>query len=89
MEDNNKNLPEGTEHALRLFDGETWREVELPNDLRTANNSTYLWPLSVTSDSIIFFSKNMADIMNLSATHYYILDLTADELKIEFVMTAR
>jgi len=89
MEDNNKNLPEGTEHALRLFDGKTWWEVELPNDLRTANNSTYLWPLSVTSDSIIFFSKNMADIMNLSATHYYILDLTADELKIEFVMTAR
>ena len=89
MEDNNKNLPEGTEHALRLFDGKTWREVELPNDLRTANNSTYLWPLSVTSDSIIFFSKNMADIMNLSATHYYILDLTADELKIEFVMTVR
>lgn len=89
VDDNNKNLPAGTEHAMRLFDGETWRDVTLPQDLIHASTSTYFWPLSVTSDSVIFFSKDMADYMNMSATHYYILDLSAEELAIEYLMTAR
>ena len=90
MEDNNKNLPEGTVHAMRLFDGETWRDVTLPKELINANTSTYLWPLSVTSDTIIFFSKDMADYMNRnSTTTYYIIDLTAQELTVEHLATLK
>ena len=89
LEGNAKNLPEGTVHAMRLFDGKVWRDVLLPENLRNANSTTFLKVVCITSDSIIFSSKDMADYMNRTKNTYYILDLTAEELAIEYLMTSR
>ena len=49
----NKKAPD-EKHAMRLFDGERWNTVILPEVLLNANNFAYAAPIAVTSDRIIF-----------------------------------
>ena len=73
----------GMKHEMRLFDGESWRKVELPKELLSANGQTYIKIVSVTSDSVIFFCKNMMTYRRDYITNYYKIDLTLEELKAE------
>ena len=84
---NTKGLPEGEVHAMRLFDGAVWRDVALPAELQNADAKTFVMVLSVASDCVILYSRNMATYNVNRITEYYIIDLTADELTAEHMMT--
>ena len=45
---------EGMTHEMVLFDGESWRSVQLPEELIHAGENTYIHVDTITSDSIIF-----------------------------------
>jgi len=74
--------PTEGEHKLLLFDGETWRSVELPEELRTADAAQSICVIAVTSDQIILGPYN---IFNRSRTSYfYSIDLNKEDLKLEY-----
>ena len=67
-------------HQMVIFDGETWREVELPTEL-AYSGSNYRWPdFWVASDSIFV---NIYSKMS-GKEHIYRIPLTMGELKAEF-----
>ena len=76
--------PTEGEHKLLLFDGETWRTVELPNELRTADAAQCIRVDAVTSDKIIIASYNTFTIYKNMKNYYYIIDLSEEYLKLEY-----
>ena len=84
---NQAGLPEGEVHAMRLFDGAVWRDVALPAQLQNADAKTFVTVLGVASDCVILYSRNMSTYNLNRVTEYYIIDLTADELTAEHMMT--
>ena len=70
-------------HAMKLFDGQTWRNVELPEELLTAGKSEFLMIYGVTSDSILL--RHHLAGANLTRVEYYRIDLTAQEPALEYM----
>lgn len=70
----------GQTHRLMLFDGEAWREVALPEELRVTDTG-FLRFKCVTSDSV--FLKLQQDGY-IESSDLYRIDLTQKELKLEF-----
>ena len=75
--------PAEGEHRFVLFDGECWRNVELPNELRAADAAQRMSVIAVTSDKIILTSFNI--FKRAEGNSYYIIDLSKEELKMEYV----
>ena len=67
-------------HEMRLFDGESWRAVELPNELLQQGGSYYFLLKSVTSDSVLFSLR----VGTSNTLDYYRIDLTKENLKLEY-----
>ena len=76
--------PSGGEHQLMLFDGERWRSVELPEELRTADAAQCINVRAVTSDSIIVSAYNLFTLRETPAFPFYTIDLSKEELKMEY-----
>lgn len=76
----------GPPHQLMLFDGESWREVTLPEEVRNANLAQHLSVNAVTSDMIILRSENIPILYRDNMAHFYIIDLKQEDLKLEFLM---
>ncbi len=76
--------PAGGEHQLRLFDGERWRSVELPEELRTADAAQCIAVEAVTSDTIIVGEYNLFTRQKIRKSTYYTIDLSQEELKLEY-----
>ena len=76
--------PAEGEHKLLLFDGETWRNIELPNELRTADAGQCIRVDAVTSDKIIIGSYNIFTLYKTRTNSYYIIDLNEEDLKLEY-----
>lgn len=74
---------EGMRHTLRLFDGEAWRDVTLPEELANANALTFLKVHCVASDCVILLSRDLSTYKADRVTNYYRIDLDADILKLE------
>lgn len=70
-------------HAMKLFDGQTWRSVALPGELMNAENNEFLIVYCVTSDSILL-RRHLAGT-NLTCLEYYRIDLTAQEPALEYM----
>ncbi len=65
-------LAVGTPHALKLFNGETWLDVQLPQELSEAGNGQYILIAGVTSDSIfVIYPDNRSN-------HLYRIPLDTD-----------
>ena len=77
------NLPEEP-YAMKLFDGESWRDVQLPEELLEQIIIKWHYIQSVTSDSIFF---SYMDIMN--DTHICRIPLGTDTLVAEECFTIR
>ena len=45
---------EVTKHAMKLYDGKSWRDVHLPEEVKNANTYSYAVPVAITSDRIFF-----------------------------------
>lgn len=71
-----------TSHSCRLFDGEQWRDVALPDELRLSTNAA-LNVYSVNSDCI-FIRSWIAGVPGLVL---YRIDLTQENLILEFCGT--
>ena len=71
-------LPRVGEGVLRLFNGQQWLEVELPEELKNLPEGTYLFAQTLTSEHIIFMAR--VD----DAQRYYRIDLAAENLKLEY-----
>lgn len=78
---------EGTTHRMQLFDGESWREVVLPDELANANGMTFVLVQCVTSDSIILYSRDLSTYRTEPITNYYIIDLTTEDLAMELFLS--
>ena len=76
--------PSGGEHQLMLFDGERWRSVELPEELRTADAGQCIAVEAVTSDTIIVGAYNLFTRQKIRKSTYYTIDLSQEELKMEY-----
>ena len=76
--------PAGGEHQLMLFDGECWRSVELPEELRTADAAQGMNVRAVTSDSIIVGAYNLFTLQKSRTSTFYTIDLSQEELKMEY-----
>ena len=65
-------------HEMRLFDGQKWREVSLPEELANRENGCSNLTVSVCSDSILFhfWGENSTRVL-------YRIPLTENELKAE------
>ena len=74
----------GMQHSLMLFDGRIWREVALPNELLQADASECLFIHSVNSDSIFLRSAGGLPNSGEPLVTLYRIDLTAEELKLEY-----
>ena len=63
-------------HEMRLFDGQKWREVSLPEELANRENGCSNLTVSVCSDSILFhfWGENSTRVL-------YRIPLTENELK--------
>ena len=70
---------EGMIHALYVFDGENWHDVELPEELKNARKSEFILVQAVTSDSILFRHSDA------SGRVFYRIDLNAKQWKLELV----
>ena len=55
-------LEQGQTHDMAFFDGETWRQVQLPMELQTPKKWKYLRPIAVTSDSFFFICEESASL---------------------------
>ena len=78
-----ENYVEGMAHEMKLFDGESWRNVTLPDELVNANGKTFIRVQAVTSESIILYSRDMSNYRSTHLTKYYKIDLTQEELTLE------
>lgn len=74
--------PAEGEHKLILFDGERWRSVELPEELRIADAAQSFGVIAVTSDKIILSAYNNFTLYKTRVAPHYIIDLNADDLKL-------
>lgn len=72
---------EGMTHAMKLFDGETWHTVSLPEELKNASAKVSARIHAVTSDSVIITVVFMDQ--SIHTTYYYRIDLTKDALEAE------
>ena len=70
-------------HKMELFDGEKWRVVELPEELKCSGNAYTLnsFSFSVTSDGIFF---NCREGENFANVKLYRIPLTDGELTAEY-----
>lgn len=53
-------LPKNAQHAMAVFDGESWRSVQLPKELLDGGKEEYLILKGVTSDSIFFTYQSLS-----------------------------
>ena len=70
--------PEGSTNAMAIFDGESWRDVELPEELLPTDFQNVMLYCGVSSDSIFFKQEDLRGFDQL-----YRIDLTQDALKLE------
>ena len=77
------NLPEEP-YAMKLFDGESWRDVQLPEELLEQIIIKWHYIQSVTSDSIFFSYSDLTDV-----THVCRIPLGTDTLVAEECFTIR
>lgn len=74
-------LPKNAEHAMAVFDGESWRTVQLPKELLDGGKEEYLILKGVTSDSIFFTYQ----VKSYSAKVYlYRIPIQDGELHLEY-----
>ena len=78
-----KSRTPGQTHRLMFFDGERWREVELPPELQVTDTA-FLRFTCVTSDSIFFRLQDTAVAGHMERSDMYRIDLTQKTLKLEF-----
>jgi len=78
--------PDGTPHAMVLYDGSSWRDVQLPSELLYATYSDFdpeqfreLEASCVTADRIFFTHSN-----NDLTCDLYCIDLTQEDLVLEY-----
>ena len=84
----NTRIPD-MEHTMEIFDGQQWNQVTLPPEL-LANRNRQLSVLSVTSDSILFVSRQQYPPFWPDAiTDVYCIDLTRDTWELEFLAQIR
>lgn len=73
--------PEGAEHAMKLYDGTAWRDVEIPAELADVLVDTELKADGVASDCI-FLSQGNGGQVNI-----YCISLTQENLVLEYCGT--
>jgi len=66
-----------------LFDGERWREVELPPELQVTDTAILRF-VCVTSDSIFLRMQDTSQAGHIESGDMYRIDLTKRNLKLEF-----
>ena len=75
---------EGMAHEMRLFDGQKWHSVALPDNLVNTGGKIQMRIAAVTSDKIILTFVDF-EVSN-RITHYYYIDLNADMLSMVYMM---
>jgi len=78
-----KSRTPGQTHSLMLFDGERWREVELPPELQVTDTAILRF-VCVTSDSIFLRMQDTSQAGHIESGDMYRIDLTKRNLKLEF-----
>ena len=76
-----KKQPKGAEHAMAVFDGESWRSVKLPQEMLERGKEEYLILKGITSDSI-FFTYQKKSIT--AEVHLYRVPIQDGELVLEY-----
>ena len=59
-------------HTMKLFDGQRWWDVELPEELQTVGSNKYLDVEAVTSDRILLCLRDNEDRYNVGYVYYQI-----------------
>ncbi len=75
-----ENRMESMEHSATIFDGESWRNVELPEQLRYASESVYITVQAVTADGILLACRDSKTVYKTTGTVFYYISLQAEEL---------
>lgn len=60
-------------HRMKMFDGENWTDIRLPEDLVHASDSVVLIPVGITSDRVILMCSDTADRISGERVLYQIL----------------
>ena len=74
-------LPKDAEHAMAVFDGESWRTVKLPQEVMARGKEEYLVLEGITSDSIFFTYKSRT---YGTKVHLYRIPIGDGELHLEY-----
>lgn len=72
-------------HRMVLFDGERWREVELPEELKCTGPEYRTFIKAVTSEMVIVRMIDHKKYSGSGIASYYGIDLTQENLKLEFI----
>ena len=73
-------------HAMKLFDGQRWWDVELPQELLEVDDNKYLDVEAVTSDRILLCLRDNNDRFNVGHVLYQIF-LGTDRPVMEYAGT--
>lgn len=71
---------EGMTHAMKIFNGEEWKTVTLPDTLLSANENMYVYVKAITSDSILFACGNTETSGDGLSNVFYAISLYDDEM---------
>lgn len=72
-------------NAMKLYNGQEWLDVELPEELIGASDTTVLYFRAVTSDRILLVSKDIARTMRDEESGLYQILLTTDTPTLEYL----
>ena len=80
---------EWNDQQMRLFDGQQWREITLPEEVLSSMEDYSLWPMALCSDRILFRSSRLG--VQDSRPKLYSVMLTEGALNMEYAgqMTLR
>ena len=70
-------------HKMVVFDGEAWREVQLPQELLSAGKRVSVWVKSISSDKIIIYCRNLENYHTVPVTSYYYIDISKEDWSLE------
>lgn len=75
------------EHTMKLFDGQQWQDVILPEEVTKAADTEILIPQALTSDRILLTFKDAADTINRQPPRLYQILLGTDTPTLEYLGT--
>lgn len=80
---------EGMAHSMRVFDGQQWHDVALPPEMLDAGKQVFISVKCITSDCILFYSRDLATYRTTGITNFYCIDLNNDTWELEYAWEER